>query len=100
MGAWGWDVDLSARAIQALVVKSEGTFLCASLAIENQSCLSLGPNFDAILEKPLPMLQDLYRKILLSPIEQKDEEKVLQIFWNVALALRPSHLANLTIFWI
>ena len=89
VGEWGWDVDLSKRAIETLVLKSEGTFLWASLAMENLECLSSGPDFDTILEKPLPQLQDLYRKILLSLSEQKGSEKVLHIIQNVALALRP-----------
>ena len=89
VGAWGWDVDLSERAIEALVAKSEGTFLWASLAMENLACLSSGPDFDAILEKPLPELQDLYRKMLLSLTEREGSEKVLHIIQNVALALRP-----------
>ena len=35
VNAWGWDVDLKGKAMEALLAKSEGIFLWASLAIEN-----------------------------------------------------------------
>jgi len=89
VGAWGWDVDLSERARGALVVKSEGTFLWASLAMENLACFSSGPDFDAILENPLPELQKVYRKMLGSLLELEGWEKVLDIIRNVAPAVRP-----------
>jgi len=101
VGTWGWDVDLSERAIEALLAKSEGTFLWASLAMENLACFSSGPDFGAILEKPIPELQDLYRKMLRSLTEGEEPKKVLDIIRNVALALRPltfgelGHILNL-----
>jgi len=87
--ALGWGANLSERAIEALLAKSEGTFLWTSSAIKNLACFSSGPDFDAILENPLPELQQVYGKMLGSLSEQEGSEKVLDIIHNVALALRP-----------
>ena len=89
VSALGWGVNLSEKAIEALLAKSEGTFLWTSFAIKNLACLSSGPDFDAILENPLPELQQVYGKMLDSLSELEDSEKVLEIIHNVALALRP-----------
>ena len=35
MNAWGWDVELRERAMETLLVQSEGIFLWVSLATEN-----------------------------------------------------------------
>ena len=44
VNALGWDVELRQRAMETLLVKSEGIFLWVSLAIENLSSLSSGPD--------------------------------------------------------
>ena len=89
VGAWGWDADLSERAIEILLEKSEGSFLGVSFALKNLTCLSSGPDFAAILEKPLPELEILYRRMLGSLSELEGAKRFLHIIRNVALALRP-----------
>ena len=89
VSAWGWDADLSKKAIEALLAKSEGTFLWASLAIENLSCFSSGPDFNTFIEKPPQELQDIYRLMLRSLSEWDGWEKVLDIIRIVVLSLRP-----------
>ena len=89
VGAWGWDADLSERAIEVLLEKSEGSFLGVSFALRNLACLSSGPDFAAILEKPLPELENLYRRMLGSLSELEGAKRFLHIIRNVALALRP-----------
>ena len=89
VSALGWGVDLSERAVEALLAKSEGTFLWTSFAIKNLACLSSGPDFDTILEKPLPELQNVYRNMLDSLSELEGSEKVLDIICHMALVLRP-----------
>ena len=94
VSSWGWDVDLSERAIEALLAKSEGTFLWVSLAIENLSCFSSGPDFNTFLEKPPPELRDIYRLMFCSLSEWGGWEKVLDIIRIVALSLRPLTLGE------
>jgi len=45
VNAWGWDDDLRGKAVEALLAKSEGIFLWVSLAIDNLTCFSSGPDF-------------------------------------------------------
>jgi len=87
--AWGWDVDLKEKAIKAILEKSEGIFLWASLAIENLTYFSSGPDFDRILEKPLLGFEDVYRKMLHTILLRGECGEVLNVIWSVALALRP-----------
>ncbi|PUU84183.1 hypothetical protein B9Z19DRAFT_1118285 [Tuber borchii] len=69
VGAWGWDTDLGERAIEVLLVKSEGSFLWASFTLKSLACFSSGPD--------------------CSLSELEGSEKVLDIICNVALASRP-----------
>ena len=87
--ARGWNVELMQRAIKTLLVKSEGIFLWVSLAIENLSPLSSGPDFDEFLTKPMLALEDVYRKMLSSLFSGEVSREVLSAIWCVALALRP-----------
>ena len=89
VSALGWGVNLSEGAIEALLAKSEGTFLWTSFAIKNLACFSSGPDFDVILAKPLPELQKVYGKMVDSLSELEESEKVFDIIRNLALALRP-----------
>ena len=89
VNAWGWDVDLKAKAMEALLAKSEGIFLWASLAIENLTYFSSGPDFDKFLRGPPSELQDVYREMLSTLISRGESGEVLNMIWSVALALRP-----------
>ena len=89
VNALGWDVELRQRAMETLLVKSEGIFLWVSLAIENLSHLGLGPDFDQSLRKPLLGLEDIYRKMLRAIFSREVSREVLSTIWCVALALRP-----------
>jgi len=93
--AWGWDDKQKEKAKEALMAKSEGTFLWASLAIENLACLSSGPDFDAFLERPPPMLEDIYRRMLRTLCSRVELRGVLDMIWSVALALRPLTFSEL-----
>ena len=95
VNAWGWDDDLRKRAMEALLVKSEGIFLWASLAIDNLTYFSSGPDFDRILEKPWLGLGGVYRKMLQSILSRGESGEVLNMIWSVALALRPLTFAEL-----
>jgi len=85
----GWDVGLEKEANEALLAKSEGTFLWASLAVDNLACFSSGPDFDTFLEKAPSKLEEIYRPILSSLLKRQGSEKVLKMIQSVALALRP-----------
>ena len=89
VNAWGWDVELRQRAMETLLVKSEGIFLWVSLAIENLFSLSSGPDFDEFLRKPLLGLEGIYRKMLRTLFSREVSREVLSTIWCVALALRP-----------
>ena len=52
VNAWGWGAELTERAVKDLLEKSEGIFLWASLAIDNLTQRSSGPDFDNLLAKP------------------------------------------------
>jgi len=95
VNAWGWDDDLRERAMETLLVKSEGIFLWASLAIDNLTYFSSGPDFDRILEKPWLGLEDVYRKMLHTILSRGESGEVLNMIWSVALALRPLTFAEL-----
>ncbi|PUU84175.1 hypothetical protein B9Z19DRAFT_1118277 [Tuber borchii] len=86
---WGWDVDLGERAMEALLAKSEGIFLWASLAIENLTMFSSGPDFDKFLSKTPSGLQEIYRTMLHTLLSREEAGEVLNMIWSVALALRP-----------
>ena len=89
VNAWGWDIELRERAIETLLVKSEGIFLWVSLVIQNLSYVSTGLDFDESLRKPLLGLEDIYRKMLRTLFSGEVSREVLSAIWCVALALRP-----------
>ena len=89
VNAWGWDDDLKEKAEEALLMKSEGIFLWASLAIENLTYFSSGPDFDKFLRKPPSGLEDTYREMLHTLFSRGESGEVLNMIWSVALALRP-----------
>ena len=89
VNAWGWDVELRERVMETLLAKSERIFLWVSLAIENLSYLSSGPDFDEFLSLPLLELQDIYQKMLRTLFSWNVSRKVLSTIWCVALSLRP-----------
>jgi len=64
VNAWGWDAELRERAMEALLVKSEGIFLWASLAIKSLTYFSSGPDFDEFLRKPPLGLENIYKTML------------------------------------
>jgi len=96
VNAWGWDVDLKEKAMEALLAKSEGIFLWASLAIENLTYFSSGPDFDKFLRKPPLGLQDVYQEMLRSIFSRGESGEVLNMIWSVALALRPLTFSELS----
>jgi len=86
---WVGVLTLRERAVETLFGRWESPFLWKSFAIKNLACFSSGPEFDAILEKPLPGLQKVCRNVLGSASEMGGSEKVLDIIRNMALVLRP-----------
>jgi len=89
VNAWGWDIDLKEKAMEALLVKSEGIFLWASLAIENLTYFSSGPDFDKFLRKSPSELKNVYQEMLGTLLLRGESGEVLNMIWSVALALRP-----------
>ncbi|PUU84163.1 hypothetical protein B9Z19DRAFT_1060423 [Tuber borchii] len=95
VNAWGWDDELKERAMEALLAKSEGIFLWASLAIDNLTYFSSGPDFDKVLKKPRLELEDIYGKMLHTVRSRGESGEILNMIWSVALALRPLTFAEL-----
>ena len=95
VNAWGWEGDLREKAMETLLAKSDGIFLWASLAIEDLTYLSSGPDFDKILKKPPSGLKEKYRGMLHSLISRVGSEEVLNMIWCVVLSLRPLTFAEL-----
>ena len=95
VNTWGWEDDLRERAMEALLAKSEGIFLWASLAIDNLTYFSSGPDFDKILKKPRSGLEDVYRKMLHTILSRGEPGEVLNMIWSVSLALRPLTFSEL-----
>jgi len=94
MGKEGWDANLMERATETLLANSEGTFLWASLVIENLA-LSSGSDFGKFLKKPPLKLEDVYRKMLRTLLSRVGSGDVLSMIRSVALALRPLTFAEL-----
>ena len=92
---WKWDVELSERAVETLLEKSEGIFLWASLAIDYLGGLSSGPDFGELLKKPPLGLSEVYQKMLHSLNPKQVSEDVLNMIRSVALALRPLTFSEL-----
>jgi len=100
VNGWGWDDDLKEKAVKALLAKSDGIFLWASLAIDNLTYFSSGPDFDMLLKKPRLRLEEVYRKMLHTVLSRSESGEVLNMIWSVALALRPltfSELAHILV---
>ena len=84
-----WDAELSERAAETHLAKSEGTLPPELLVIESLKHLSLGSDFDEFLRKPRLGLEDLYEKMLDTLFSRGVSLEVLSTIWCVALALRP-----------
>jgi len=95
VNAWGWDIELTKRAMEALLVKSEGIFLWASLAIKSLTYFSAGLDFDEFLRKPLSGLEKIYKSMLDTVFSRGGSRKVLNMIQIVALALRPLTFSEL-----
>jgi len=81
--------------MEALLAKSEGIFLWVSLAIDNLTCFSSGPDFDRFLKKPRLRLEEVYRKMLHAILSRGESGEALNMIWSVALALRPLTFSEL-----
>ncbi|PUU77220.1 hypothetical protein B9Z19DRAFT_1146547 [Tuber borchii] len=90
-----WDDNLKERVREAILAKSEGTFLWAALAIENLACFSSGLDFEAVLEELPLKLEGVYQKMLRTLSQRKRSENVLSVIQIVALALRPLKVCEL-----
>jgi len=86
LGEWG---GRKKRVRETLLAKAEGTFLWASLAIEDLDCHYWSPDFDTFLEEFPPKLEGVYQKMLRRISESRGSTKVLDIIQRVALAVRP-----------
>jgi len=95
VNAWGWGVELTKRAMEALLVKSEGIFLWASLAIKSLTYFSSGLDFDEFLRKPLSGLEKIYKSMLDTLFSRGGSGEVLNMIQIVALALRPLTFSEL-----
>ena len=85
----GWNDTLKKRVRETILEKAEGTFLWASLVIEDLSYNCSGPDFDDFFRQPPPGLNDVYRK-MLDPLSGKRKQRVvLNMIQSVAIALRP-----------
>ena len=73
----------------ALIVKAEGIFLWASLAIDNLTYFSSGPDFEKFLRKLPSRLADVYGEMLRTLFSREEPGEILNMIWSVALALRP-----------
>jgi len=96
VNAWGWDAELRERAMEALLVKSEGIFLWASLAIKSLTYFSSGPDFDEFLRKPPLGLENIYKTMLRTVFSRGGSREVLNMIRCVALALRPLTFSELS----
>jgi len=95
MNSLGWDTHLREKAKEALLARSEGFFLWASLVVNNLINECRGPGYEMLLAGLPPELEDEYEKMLHIPPSQRDSSAVLNIIWSVALALRPPTFAEL-----
>ena len=95
VNAWGWDDELRERAMEALLVKSEGIFLWASLAIKNSSYMCWGPDFDGFSRNPPSGLENIYKTMLDTVYSRGGSGEVLNMIRSVALALRPITFSEL-----
>ena len=96
VNAWGWEDDLRERAMETLLAKSEGIFLWASLAIDNLTYFSSGPDFDKILKMSQSGLEYVYQNMLNTVLSRGEPGEVLNMIWSAALALRPLTFGELS----
>ena len=89
VGAELEDVDMRERAVEILIERSESIFLAASLAIDNLTYLTSGPDFHEIPREPTFGLAAVYQRMLHTLISDRGSGDVLNTIWGVALALRP-----------
>jgi len=95
VNAWGWDDELRERSMEALLVKSEGIFLWASLAIKSLTYFSSGLDFEEFLRKPPLGLENIYQTMLYTVFSRGGSREVLNMIRCVALALRPLTFSEL-----
>ena len=89
------DVDVRGGVVETLLEKLEGIFLSASLAIDNLTYLTSGPDSHELLKKPRLGLEEVYGMMLCTIISQGGSGEVLNAIWSVALALRPVTFSEL-----
>jgi len=95
VNGWGWDVELRQKAMEALLVNSEGIFLWVSLAIKSLTYFSSGLDFEEFLWKPLQGLENMYKTMLRTVLSRGGSGEVLNMIRSVALALRPLTFSEL-----
>jgi len=95
-----WGEGQKERVRETLLAKAEGTFLWASLAIENLACHCSEPDFDTFLEESPPELEGVYQKMLRRIKERKGSKKVLDMMQCVAIAVRPLTFGELSHFLV
>ena len=83
------DFGIKERAVETLLERSEGIFLSASLAIDNSTYSSSGPDSHELLRQPLLGHEGVYRTMLCTLFSHETSGDVLNTIWGVALALRP-----------
>jgi len=93
-----WGEGQKERVRETLLTKAEGTFLWASLAIENLACHCSEPDFDSFLKELPPELEGVYQKMLRSINERRGSRKVLDMMRCVAIAVRPLTFGELNHF--
>ena len=84
-----WGKGQKERVRETLLAKAEGTFLWASLVIENLARYCSEPDFDTFLEESPPELEGVYQKMLRQIKERRGSKKVLDMMRCVAIAVRP-----------
>ena len=89
------DVEMRERAVEILIERSESIFLAASLAIDNLTYLTTGPDFHEMPREPSFGLAAVYQTMLHTLISDRGSGEVLNTIWSVALALRPVTFSEL-----
>jgi len=91
----GAGADLTSKAMEAFLKRSEGTFLWISLAIEIVTYFGTGYDVEIILHKLPVGLEEVYRE-MLETLSLQEGSRVLGIVWSVAPALRPFTFSELS----
>ena len=89
------DVDVKEGVVETLLERLEGSFLSASLAIDNLTYLTSGPDSHELRKQPRLGLEEVYRTMLCTVISHGGSGEVLNTIWSVALALRPVTFSEL-----